>query len=334
MSHMNAQIVRLYDTVFDRAPDAGGLQFWNGASHQGLGLRDLATFFISAPEFASTYGEPTNRGFVESMYLNVLDRPGEAEGIAFWTNALDAGLADRPQVVVGFSESAEHVQIMSRPPAHPPAPPPIDYAALDMTALPETKPGPYPTATNIYTGELAPKDYYASTLGTTLVGGAGPDAMYAFTEQDVTFWGQEGNDVLVGWGGNDVLHGGPGNDTLHGGYGKDTLYGGPGDDTLLGGPGMDTLHGGSGNDVFVFRPGDGNDRITDYSPGDHMLFIGASAETVSFASSLKSLEGIPPELLIGRFDVVYGTGEQRGSVHLDGIGPSDFEWVRESFIFA
>ncbi|MDP9373251.1 MAG: DUF4214 domain-containing protein [Chloroflexota bacterium] len=128
MSHLNAQIVRLYDTVFDRAPDAGGLEFWNNASHTGFGLRDLATFFISAPEFASTYGEPTNRGFVESMYLNVLDRPGEAEGIAFWTNALDAGLADRPQIVVGFSESAEHVAQMARPQA-PPVPQPVPVPA-------------------------------------------------------------------------------------------------------------------------------------------------------------------------------------------------------------
>ncbi len=140
MSHMNDQIVRLYDTVFDRAPDAGGLEFWNNAAHTGLGLRDLANFFISAPEFASTYGEPTNRGFVESMYLNVLDRPGEAEGINFWTNALNSGLADRPQIVVGFSESAEHIAQMARPPVNstptpvpepvrvpPPAPPPTDW---------------------------------------------------------------------------------------------------------------------------------------------------------------------------------------------------------------
>ena len=103
MTHLNAPIVRLYDTVFNRAPDAEGLEFWNGAAHRGFGLRDMASFFITAPEFAATYGEPTNRGFVEAMYRNVLDRPGEAEGIAFWTRGLDAGLVDRPQVVVGFS---------------------------------------------------------------------------------------------------------------------------------------------------------------------------------------------------------------------------------------
>ncbi len=330
MSHLDAQIVRLYDTVFDRAPDAEGLEFWNNASHTGLGLRDLASFFISAPEFASTYGEPTNRGFVESMYLNVLDRPGEAEGIAFWTNALDSGMADRPQIVVGFSESAEHVQQMAVPeapapaqeapapaPAPAPVPPPaVDYAALDMTPLPETLPGPYPTATHQVTGELAFKDLYSSTFGKVLVGGAGKDGMFALGDRDVAFWGQAGDDYLAG---------GPGNDELHGGEGNDRLDGGPGQDVMTGGP---------GDDIFLFRPGDGYDRITDYRPGDQMLFIGVSAETVSISHGLKSIQGIPPEQLTGRFDVVYNPSGQGGAIHLDGIGLADLAWVRESFIFA
>ncbi len=185
MSHINDQIVRLYDTVFDRAPDAGGLEFWNNASHTGFGLRDLATFFISAPEFASTYGEPTNRGFVESMYLNVLDRPGEAEGIAFWTNALNSGQADRPQIVVGFSESAEHVQHMAHPKA---VAPPKQPADLHL-------------------------DHSRALSGVVIEGGLGND----------TLIGGAGNDTLYGGPGNDVLYGGPGNDRLYGGPGADTF---------------------------------------------------------------------------------------------------------------
>ncbi len=205
MSHINAQIVRLYDTVFDRAPDAGGLEFWNNASHTGLGLRDLATFFISAPEFASTYGEPTTRGFVEAMYRNVLDRPGEAEGIAFWTNALDAGLADRPQVVVGFSESAEHVQQMANPAkqAPPPAPPPA----------------PQPAGLHL--------DHSRALSGVVIEGGPGNDTLIGGAGND-TLYGGPGNDVLIGGPGNDVLYGGEGNDILNGGAGNNQLWGGPG----------------------------------------------------------------------------------------------------------
>ncbi len=248
MTHMNDQIVRLYDTVFDRAPDAGGLEFWNGASHQGLGLRDLANFFISAPEFASTYGEPTNRGFVESMYLNVLDRPGEAEGVAFWTNALDAGLADRPQIVVGFSESAEHVQQMAAPKAPVPAPEPVSSpGVIHARGFPET---------------------YGTPANDTIHGADEP----AFN----------GFDNIVSWnGGDDVIFGHDGNDILRDDAGNDTLHGGAGNDTLDGGPGNDRMTGGQGNDIFVFRRGDGsNDRILDFGEGDKLLFSGISSDEV------------------------------------------------------
>ncbi len=203
MSHMNAQIVRLYDTVFDRAPDTEGLEFWNGATHQGLGLRDLANFFIAAPEFASTYGEPTNLGFVQSLYQNILDRAGEAEGIAFWTNALDSGLADRPQVVVGFSESAEHIQQMAA------ANEPITY-------------------------ENAPR--YNTIIGTEendeLRGTEGRDGIFGRGGSD-KLHGGEGDDLLKGEAGNDTLDGGPGDDLLDGGAGADWMVGGAGRDTYI-----------------------------------------------------------------------------------------------------
>ena len=109
MSHLNDQIIRLYDTVFDRAPDAGGLEFWNEATHRGLTMDGMADLFITAPEFQSRYGAPDNREFVGQLYRNVLDREGEAGGMAWWTDILNRGLADRSDVVQGFSEAAEHV---------------------------------------------------------------------------------------------------------------------------------------------------------------------------------------------------------------------------------
>lgn len=243
MSHLNAQIVRLYDTVFDRAPDAEGLEFWNDAAHQGLGLRDLANFFIAAPEFASTYGEPTTRGFVESLYQNILDRPGEAEGIIFWTNALDAGLADRAQVVVGFSESAEHIQQMAAPPlvVVPPAPDP------------EPVPAPPPN--------LDPS--------LRISGDDGPNLLV----------GTDRGEIIDGWDGNDTLQGGAGDDWLNGGNGRDTLRGGPGNDHLKGGEGADWLNGGEGADVFHFFTSEvtTGDYIEDFQVGvDKIKFDSAN----------------------------------------------------------
>ncbi|GEM_PF-4988231 len=71
------------------------------------------------------------------------------------------------------------------------------------------------------------------------------------------FFGEEGNDRLVGsllddhlngGSGNDYLQGGPGNDVLRGGAGNDILRGNQGDDILIGGAGHDVLAGGLGAD--------------------------------------------------------------------------------------
>lgn len=55
--------------------------------------------------------------------------------------------------------------------------------------------------------------------------------------------------------------------TLSGLGDNDTLVGMNGNDRLVGGHGADTLTGGGGDDRFVFKPGDGADTVTDFTPG-------------------------------------------------------------------
>lgn len=106
-SPYQAQAARLYDTVFGRKPDMDGLRYWTDVL-EDYPLQAVADGFMGAPEWTSRYGTPSHGEFVERLYLNVLDRPGETDGMAFWTGDLEAGLIQRNQVVVSFSESAEH----------------------------------------------------------------------------------------------------------------------------------------------------------------------------------------------------------------------------------
>lgn len=242
MSALNAAIVRLYDTVFDRAPDADGLAFWNSSADAGTRLHTMADRFVAAPEFAATYGQPGSLAFVQAMYQNVLGRAGEADGVSFWTHNLDAGLVDRASVVVGFSESPEHAQQVAAL-AHKAA-----ASAEPMVALPPA-PEPAPPA--------APQETY---------GTPGPDHL-AVTGAGGAF--------LNGLDGNDVLQGGPGNDKIWGWSGDDVLSGGAGDDVLWGGDGHDTLTGGPGADLFIFNQAAGNRaEITDFQHGDRLLLRG------------------------------------------------------------
>src|SRR5215213_6350635 len=52
-----AQVTRLYDTVFDRPPDDAGLDFWTTALRTGaVGLDDVAALFVRSPDFQDRYG--------------------------------------------------------------------------------------------------------------------------------------------------------------------------------------------------------------------------------------------------------------------------------------
>ncbi|HJU06723.1 MAG TPA: calcium-binding protein, partial [Nitrospiraceae bacterium] len=68
---------------------------------------------------------------------------------------------------------------------------------------------------------------------------------------------------IVPYGGIEHLAGTFANDRIHGLGGRDALYGEAGEDILIGGTGDDVLSGGPGEDTYVFRLGDGHDRIED-----------------------------------------------------------------------
>jgi len=137
----------------------------------------------------------------------------------------------------------------------------------------------------------------------TMEGGLGDDFMSG-GDGDDSMHGDRGHDTLDGGDGNDSMDGGHGEDLLEGGAGNDTMDGSYQNDTLIGGAGDDVLTGGWGRDVFVFRPGDGSDIITDFSIlHDSFKFEGVADEDIdvrvegnntiiSFEGTTITVEGI------------------------------------------
>lgn len=103
-----APVARLYFAYFLRIPDYAGLMYWMGQFRGGNALDTISNEFAKSPEFAGTYGALDNGQFVDRVYRNVLGRPPEAAGLAFWTAQLDSGARNRGQVMTGFSESDEY----------------------------------------------------------------------------------------------------------------------------------------------------------------------------------------------------------------------------------
>lgn len=104
------QVARLYDTTLGRSPDASGLGYWRGRVDDGSArIEDVADAFTRSAEFMAKYGTLSNRDFVEGLYRNTLGRGGDDAGSSYWTRQLDTSAVSRAGVVMGFSESGEHV---------------------------------------------------------------------------------------------------------------------------------------------------------------------------------------------------------------------------------
>ena len=105
-------------------------------------------------------------------------------------------------------------------------------------------------------------DHYGLYLHDEDAGGNADDRLYGGDGND-WLYGNYGNDFLDGGDGNDYLIGGSGDDTSYGGAGNDYFNGGDGNDIFDGGEGNDKFHGGAGRDTYLFRAGDGTDKIYD-----------------------------------------------------------------------
>lgn len=101
------QAFRLYKAALGRLPDVVGLGYQINALDSGMALGEVAAHFVSSPEFARLYGPLSDLSFVTQLYANILNRAGDAAGMAYHQGRLAAG-ATRGEVVVGFSESLEN----------------------------------------------------------------------------------------------------------------------------------------------------------------------------------------------------------------------------------
>jgi murein DD-endopeptidase MepM/ murein hydrolase activator NlpD len=103
----HAKVFRLYWAFFGRSPDPGGALYWIEQRDRCLGLDTIADFFAHSDEFLGRHDRLDDRAFVEVIYRNVLSRPGDPEGLAYWTGLLTGRTLTRGGVVLNVSLSAE-----------------------------------------------------------------------------------------------------------------------------------------------------------------------------------------------------------------------------------
>jgi hypothetical protein len=104
-----AQVRRLYLGYFLREPEPDGLAYWVAIRASGRSLDEVSNQFAMSQEFINRYGAADDPTFVDLVYVNVLGRPAEPEGRAYWIGRLDTGLG-RGSMMAAFTESTEHVR--------------------------------------------------------------------------------------------------------------------------------------------------------------------------------------------------------------------------------
>ena len=109
------KVYMLYQATFNRTPDTEGLGYWIKQVDNGANITtDVAAFFVTSPEFVAKYGaNPSVASYVDNLYLNVLGRPGEAGGVAYWNQELSAGRITRAAVLEAFATLPEGAALVA-----------------------------------------------------------------------------------------------------------------------------------------------------------------------------------------------------------------------------
>jgi hypothetical protein len=134
-------VLRLYRAYFTRDPDPSGFGYWLQQYLSGTPLTAISDAFTHTPEFTSRYAGVDNRGFVNLVYQNVLQRQPDQAGSDFWTAELDRGRLVRGGVMVLFSDSPEFVSRTRTAPPFPAPPGTFIYCGAGDEVINVATPG-------------------------------------------------------------------------------------------------------------------------------------------------------------------------------------------------
>lgn len=85
-------VQQLYVGYLGRAADSAGLAFWADAIAAGTAtIESVATGFTLSTEYKAAYDGLSSGDLVDNVYNNVLGRAADAEGKAYWVDALAKG---------------------------------------------------------------------------------------------------------------------------------------------------------------------------------------------------------------------------------------------------
>lgn len=112
----NALATSLYSDVLGRAPDQAGLASVASSINAGTSMSNVVgSFWNSSKQGANPIGNlntatvDASNAFVNALYQDVLGRPADQSGLAYWTQVLENNQASPSQLDVAFWNCPEHL---------------------------------------------------------------------------------------------------------------------------------------------------------------------------------------------------------------------------------
>ena len=94
MQNAREEVTKLYISLFGRAPDLEGLEFWSGRIKSGETVSSVASQMFSVEPARRFFPEGLDKGgIVNAFYRNVLGRNADADGQAYWSKQMESGKA-------------------------------------------------------------------------------------------------------------------------------------------------------------------------------------------------------------------------------------------------
>lgn len=85
-------ITKLYVGAFIRAPEKGGLEYWDGQMASGKSFGEIVSTVFSLPVVKAIYpGTMSNAQFITAVYANVFGKTPDDAGLAYWAAQIGAG---------------------------------------------------------------------------------------------------------------------------------------------------------------------------------------------------------------------------------------------------
>lgn len=98
----------LYQAALDRQPDNPGLAYFVSNLREGQSLQEIANSFYLSGEFRDQFERFDNASYINQLYLNLLDRPADPQGVDYWLVDIEQNGRSHADVLVSFAQSAEN----------------------------------------------------------------------------------------------------------------------------------------------------------------------------------------------------------------------------------